>query len=509
MTIASINDRGEIIWSNMDKNLRPVLRRERLGHYNKYMNQYVSWPITVENVERIRRFAEWINVEIRSDILHDLDIAKPEELVDYFLTVRYLMSSTDHSHLKWRAGIRIRPSTHIQAGMEYALHTPRCFISDPDENDRRAIALLAIDQAQSYPCIVVHHGPEAGTWRKMITEYLTVPPAVLDISQVNSQTHKRSIWLANYHDLEKRGFSLPAGMTHWSVIVDHGHLFRNPMTNRAEHLTKLCRHVNYCFLLTEFQINRSERDLWGLLRTLDRQEEFLEFRDHLTGYLDQQLNSPTPSFLKQATEPKLRALYFSLRSLCLLRRAEDPELGVQEQIRSIPLGPLPMDFQGTYIPSPRRWLGLKKVQGATEWLKAQLAREGGAMLILAHHNDVSEAIAKQLGCQVIYGRNRSPEKRNRALQEFMKPQGPRTLVVAKDVTLPWADLSFVQKIVFIEPPQTPLEAEEILGPIVSAQSEPHLMVYYLLAEHRLDRAALRRLDLRKRLSRSILDGEKP
>lgn len=500
---AAINQYGEIVWP---RELTPPehtrLAEMKLRTHQYFTNSYVSHPENAQKVKAIRRFALQNQIEIRPNFEMGLSINKPQALEDYFLDRRFAMSSAETSSVQLSQKLQQQPSPLILAGIEYALHVPRCFISDPQATDRLAIALIAIHETMSYPCILVYREAEREFVVNQIAAWLPREIEVLNFKNATQQLSKKYIWLLGYHELERQIIERTDKPKHWSVIVDHGHMAKNPFSHRSEELFALTQGITHCFLLTEFQVNRSEKDLWGLLKVLKKRDEFIEYKKFLLEAPDIPTQVRTSNFSNDQRELYRRGLYGLLRSTCMLRRADDAGLAVQESVKYIPLDENP---NGS-VRSAWRRLGLRKINGANQWLEDWFAKHIAKTLIIVHHNEVADGIAAAHGFNIIYGRKGSPQQRERFLNEFLDPHGSQALILSKDAVLPIMDLSAIQAVVFVEPPHTPHQVASILDNIVSTPKEEQLRVYYLIVDHPIDYRALANLDWRKRMHRTTVDG---
>jgi hypothetical protein len=485
---ARIDLYGEILWP---KALGERVKQEKgLDSLHDWLlERRVSQPLNLEAVQAIAEAAKRLDVRVLDYPEYSLSLSNPQGLVDYFHFKRLEMSRAEAFRGKFSHPLKVEPSDFIKAGIRYAIHVRKCFITDPDRESRMSIAIAAAHQVEGYPCLLVCRKQEVDLWFAMLDRWL--PGANL----------KKGIVLVEYTELKKQ-FGHLSGIKFWSAIVDHSEMIKNPNAQRTRLISKLVRRPNYVFLTTDFPVSLQVSDLLEPLSILGRKREFEE----LIVYLKDALPDPLLQGGAYREQGMLRRLHTTLRSTCLVRRGDDPGLLVQERVEFIPLSTgLPEGFEEAWFKSPIHWLGAHKVLGALDWLKKYRAVRAEKFVVVTHHQRVGAEIASQLGVALLYGGIASSAERDEVIRRFLEEES-QILVLAKDVEmdLTW-DFRSIRTIVFVEPPFSPRELKKILAAFQDEKNPASLTGYYLCTNHPMDLDAMARLDLRLQRMRVVLD----
>lgn len=501
-----IDDYGRIIWRFQKKPIQEKLLAHKIARLDRYADAFITQPLTVESVRKTAAFARKLGIEITPHEELGLSVDHPEALVAYYYLQRIEMSLADTPFEKVARTTRKPLSPFIEAAVLYALHTQRCFIADPEENDRQVAALASIHLLKGYPCALVYREQERDTWVRLIKAYLSENIQILNGSLIESVPAARSIWLFDYHDLEQ-GVGIPR-IAPKGIIVDHAHFIKNPQANRTQMAAYLARGANYRFLVTDFPVNLSPSDLREPLEILGKTQEFQGMTDFLKMVNADPLDNR--ELLRSNTEyhTRLAKLYRKLRCTCLVRRANEPGLRSHEHIHQIELSPIPARIALDDVLSDLRLLGLQKTEQAIAWLRRFLAQNSGKALIFAHHNDVVEELAAALNLPAIYGKVTDEEKRSAIAARFIHPDGPQALIVASDVELTW-HLTPVTALVFVELWITPRQLYGFVDHILGQDETRTLPVHLLHVRDSLDDDALERLGLRLDDYDLTMDGVQP
>ena len=161
-----IDDYGRIIWRYQKKPIQEKLLAHKIARLDRYADAFITQPLTVESVRKTAAFARDLGIEIAPNTGFDLSVDDPEALVEHFYVQRIEMSLADTPFEKVVRCTRQPLSPFIQAAVLYAIHTQRCFIADPEENDRQISALAAIHTLNGYPCALVCREQERDTWAR-------------------------------------------------------------------------------------------------------------------------------------------------------------------------------------------------------------------------------------------------------------------------------------------------------------------------------------------------------
>jgi hypothetical protein len=501
-----IDHYGRIIWRFQKKPIQEKLLAHRIARLDKYADAFITQPLTVESVRKTAVFARDLDIKIEPHEELGLSVDHPEALVAYFYLQRIEMSLADTPFEKVARYTRQPLSPFIEAAVLYAIHTQRCFIADPEESDRQIAALASINLLKGYPCALVCREQERDMWTRLIKTYLPEDIQILNGRLIESSPAARSIWLFDYHDLE-RDVSLPR-IAPKGIIVDHAHFIKNPQANRTQLTAYLARGARYRFLVTDFPVNLSPSDLREPLEILGKTQEFNEMVD----FLNQVDTDPLENreALRSNTEyhARLTKLFRQLRCTCLVRRANEPGLRSHEHIHPIELKPIPARINMDDVLSDLRLLGLQKTEQAVAWLRRFLPQNSGKVLIFAHHNDVVEELAAALNLPAIYGKVTDDEERSAIAAQFIHPDGPQALIVASDVELTW-NLAPVTALVFVELWITPRQLYGFVDHILGQDETRTLPVHLLHVKESLDDDALERLGLRLTDYDLTMDGVQP
>jgi hypothetical protein len=487
-----INRFGEIFWGYLSSDLYREREKLQLGLRDWHTgNRYVTWPESLEKIEMVIGFVQRHQLEVRSKI--GISLEQPQALMEYFFSKRIEMSwAEDPQPEKLTHPFPINLTPSQMAAADYATHTHCCFIADIQAVDRRAAALGAIEQADAYPCILVLPKTEREAWIEQCCDILP-STEVLNLVDANDRTPKKSIWLVEYSQLEQ--FHFPFWLPYQSVIIDHADFIKNPDAKRSQKVAGLARPAKYRFLLTDFPVNLSPADLREPLRILGKQDSFADLQSFLAAEPPDPLDASTSSFLLYKRQQKLEHLYRCLRATCLVRRGNNPGLQIRRQVENVKTTQLPEKFQPGEIKNCLRELGLQKTAGVIEWLWKFVPKIQGKILIVAHHNDVVEALSAGLNIPAIY-RKVGDSERCQHWKDFLAPNGPRALVLSAKAALP-ESLSGVTALVLVELIITPQQLSRLVSCILDKDPQVALSIHHLVASgNPLDLDALARLDLR-------------
>lgn len=500
------NSFGQILWNRWD--LTRELRA--IATYNIYYGTYVTSPATLGLARDALTFARRHNIEIQPWGRSDLVLNAPESLMEYHNARLFELSRAETTKLILTRPLKEEMSQFVMTGIQYALLSQRCIIADPSPQDRMEIALGAIHQRECYPCLIVCGKDERQHWHEKIQALLPEEVQVLDVCDAQSAVPEKVILFAEHSILERqfRWPTLPrrkdkAGT---SLIVDEAHLFKNPEARRTQNLLSIRKGVSYRLLLTDYPVDLSYQDLRILLRILDREGEFEDLYDSLrTASRDPLINASRNQY-RHGHTTVLRRLHFKLRASCMIRRADDRELGVQERVMHIGLtDSFPAGFDPEAIKHPLHVIGAKKTESAIPWLRLFLQGCRGKTLIFAHHNDVVERVAKALEIPAYYGKTTSEKERSVIIQDFRHDNKLKALMVANDMELEW-DLPDVSQVVFVEMPRSLSKYENVLNRVAGNDGENPVSVYFLVSENLLDKRAQYRLQFREAEYDIIMDG---
>lgn len=499
-----INRFGEIFWGYLPQELYREREKLQLGLRDWHTgNRYVTWPESLEKIEQVARFVQRHGLEVRSKI--GLSLNLPQALMEYFFSKRIEMSwAEDLQPEKLERPFPANLTPFQLAGADYAAHTHCCFIADIQAIDRRAAALGAIDQADAYPCVLVLPKSEREAWIEQCRDILPLTE-ILNLVDANERTPKKSIWLVEYSQLEQCYF--PFWLPYQAVIIDHADLIKNPASIRSQKVAELARPASYRFLLTDFPVNLSPADLREPLQILGKQDSFADLQNFLTVESPDPLDATASSLLWYKRQQKLEQLYRSLRATCLVRRGNDPGLQIRRQVENVKLTRFPEKFKPGDVKSCLRELGLQKAAGVIDWLWKFIPQTPGKILIVAHHNDVVEALATGLNLPAIY-RKVGEAERGLHWKDFLALDGPRALVLSAKAALP-DSLSGITALVLVEFQFTPQLLSNLVSRILGQDPQAALSIQHLAAsESILDQQALDRLELRLENIEIVLGRDK-
>jgi superfamily II DNA or RNA helicase len=291
-----------------------------------------------------------------------------------------------------------------------------------------------------------------------------------------------------------------------SLIVDEAHLFKNPEARRTQNLLAIRKGVSYRLLLTDYPVDLSYQDLRILLRILNRESDFEDLYDSLRTASRDPLVNASRDYYGYRHQIKLRRIHFKLRANCMVRRADDRELAVQERSMAIGLtNDFPAEFDPEQIKHPLHVIGARKAESAIAWLRLFLQGCMGKTLIFAHHNDVVEKVSAALEIPAYYGKIGSERERNRIIQEFRHGNKQYALIVANDMEIEW-DLPDVSQVVFVEMPRSLSKYENVLNRVSGDGIGKSVSVYFLVSDNLLDKRAQYRLQFREAEYDVIMDG---
>ena len=497
------NQFAQILWNRYDlaKELRSI------ATYNLYYGTYITSPTTLRIAKETYAFAGRHGIDIKLHGRFDNLLRDPITLMEYHNARMFELSRAEDTSFVLLKPLKQTILSSVIAGIQYALLTQKCIIADPSLDDRVTIALGALHQKECYPCLLVCSKDAKPYWHEKIRALLPDDVQLIDNPGIVTALPPKAILIVEHTLLEKPfrlpAFSQQANKVRISLIVDEAHLFKNPEARRTQNMLELRRGTSYRLLLTDYPLDLSYKDLQMLLRILDRDRDFEDLYEALrTASRDPLINARTNNY-SYGHQTILRRLHFKLRASCMVRRGEDRELSVQEHVVSVRLTDIPADLDPEQIKHPLHMIGVKKIQGAIDWLRSFLCQHPGKTMIFAHHNDVLERIAAALNIPTYYGKTVSEKQRNKIIQDFRDVRECQALMIANHVEIEW-DFPDVTQVVYVEMPRSLSKYENLLNCV--GNQEKLVSVYFLVSENFLDKRAQYRLQFREKEYDVVMDG---
>ena len=193
------------------------------------------------------------------------------------------------------------------AGVRFLAGGKRVLLADEMGTGKTVQALVAIDQVDAYPALVVCPNSLKHNWAKEVKTWTDAIPVVIEgtakqrrdkIAQAREGVgNSNVVVIVNYESLVKHTAQAPFGNTvlteekkaakelndiQWStVVVDEAHRIKNPKADQTRAVWGVSRRAPYRFALTRTPVVNDPDDLWSILHFLIPEEQSARnrFRD--------------------------------------------------------------------------------------------------------------------------------------------------------------------------------------------------------------------------------------
>ncbi len=537
---AKTNDFGETELREISEELRNILKSKGLAIWNWGKECLVSNPKTTKDIKDVRRLFKKHSVRYQANKNFDWLNDSPKELIEKARLQREIMSRAENY-----AGDlpkRMAASEFQLAGALYAFHARRCLITDLDSRDRRAEALIALENLNEYPVLLVCREMNRTRWIEEIQRRIK-DVEIYDFKENTGPLPEgkgKYIFLLTYANSEKKARLLQRREgrlkkhPYFTVIVDHADYLRNAKKTKFNALWRLCEgNMQRCRLvLTDRPMSSSKKDLEAPLKLLGLWDDLdKELQGVIDGSSRDPVDEQRSSFFEIDQDRLARKLYHELRATCMVRRAEDYGLQVREEKRFTKCSSiLPKKVLGerrkqknTAEMSNAHWTGLCKAADIVKQIKAyRLEHPGEMLLIIAHHNAVIEYLKAELNIPAIYGKVQSEEKRKELRRRFREAKAGAALILAQDILLPElgnetdkegtekldAGFGNIDTIFFAEMRNTTAVQDRLEVHLLKGHPERHLNVFHLVhyRDSNIDPDSTYRESQREKDTGEILDG---
>lgn len=269
---------AEIEWRGISKALKYELKNKHLaiGHWGK--GCLISTPKTAKNITDVHPLLKNPDVVYLAHENFDWLNENPEKLIKKIRLQREAMSRAEHYDgdlIK-----KMNASEFHLAGALYAFHARCCIIADLDSRDRRAEALIALENLNEYPALLVCREMHRKYWVDEIQR------RIKDVEIYDFKENKVSlpegkgkhIFLLTYANLKEKAPILQRKKPrsklkkhpYFTIIVDRADYLQNTQSPTFKMLHKLSNNkMQRCRLvLTDRPMSSSKKDLEVSLKLL-------------------------------------------------------------------------------------------------------------------------------------------------------------------------------------------------------------------------------------------------
>lgn len=524
-----IDQYGRVVLPFMKEEIRAEWRNSGIGFYDPQAHKHLAEPWSEEKIAEIKKFAKDKNRKFEAKNTYGLSVHKPKALVNFFYAQRYALS--------WREGIEYplqlpnayKNQVHhkelhnkmmrelpnwVKAGVFYATQARRAFLADSDQIESQIIALAATYYLGAYSAVLVCSRTKVRSWQKRAANFLPYLDVVnLGKAKTLKPGNDETLYILAYEDLEK-GTQCLARKKYHAIIVDHADFIKNPDTSRTEYVRALAnkRNIAYRFLLTNFPMNISPKDLLEPLKILDVLDRF----EDLKTFMQTSPANPTlrnrSFFHDMDYQRNLEKLDQRLRVVGMLRRESFPGLRIVKKIIAVKVSAnLPKELRGIKdVNHLLRKLAFRKAHDVVVKLKnIQERHPNKKAVVFVHYVDVANYFAKALGAHLINSENRSKTKNLKAIEAFRTQKGGSTLIIGNKVDEKgWdGEIGQVDMVYITDLNITPKDYQKIAQKLVNSKNQQSLTIAFLVSDHWRDRNAWAVLQERIKQVEIVLDSK--
>ena len=425
-----------------------------------------------------------------------------------------------------RLGGELRPFQ--RAGVAYALESRRLFIADEQGLGKTVEALALLEEDDAFPAVVICPASLKLNWQREIARWL--PHRSLHVVVGTGKAIPRAdITVLNYEIVhahrERLAISRPR-----ALILDESHYVKNPAAKRTRAVRKLAEQLPDGALklcLTGTPVMNHPDELISQLRILGRLEEFgsgARFKRRFQGAGAEErihwhlrrtcfVRRLKKDVLPQLPEKRQVVVPVALENEKEYRLAErDVVAWLQEQ--PLELSELEAKVQATLraerlaqLNTLRRLAARGKLGPALAWIDDFLESEE-PLVVFASHREIQELVVSRFPDALhVVGADKVDE-RDRAVQAFQDPSGPRLIVCSTRVAGQGITLTRASNVAFLDLEWSPAMHDQAEDRCHRIGQRDAVTAWYLLAADTIDESMAEVLARKRGIVGAVTDGRR-
>ncbi|MFA5944111.1 MAG: DEAD/DEAH box helicase [Candidatus Thermoplasmatota archaeon] len=433
---------------------------------------------------------------------------------------------------------RLRP--YQQEGVGFALTRKRILLADSMGLGKSLQALVAVEKAGAYPCVVVCPAAVKLGWQREVLKWVPWRSAqVLNTGRDSLRAAQVTVLNpellpAQLDDLKALGIR--------ALILDEAHFFKNPDSQRSRNALDLSRNVPLRMALTGTPIKNRREDLVHQLRILDQLDAVLSIYKGLLPHWYKPSMGPLAEVhaIRALQQLDAKELNGRLREVCMIRRTKlevakeipplartrvevvpghlkayhDKERAMLDWVRkwhdkfgseAQQVEPaMTLEFRA-HLTALRREAALAKLPFVKDWVEP-LMESGERVIFFAYHKDVVARLAEALPGRVATITGDTPAPVRRAVLDALDHVD--FLVATMDSTGYGVDgiQLHASHVAFVELDWTPTKHEQCEGRLHRIGQIDRVSSWYFVASNTLDRVMMDVLDSKWSDIQGVVDG---
>ena len=425
-----------------------------------------------------------------------------------------------------RLGGELRPFQ--RAGVKYALESRRLFIADEQGLGKTVEALAALEEDDAFPAVVICPASLKLNWQRE-TEHWLPHRSLHVVVGTGKVIPKADITVLNYEIVHAHRERLAIARPK-ALILDESHYVKNPQAKRTRAVRRLAEQLPENALkvcLTGTPVMNHPDELISQLRIIGRLEEFgsgARFKRRFQG---------------AGAEERI---HWHLRRTCFVRRLKKDVLPQLPEKRQVVV-PVALENEKEYRLAERdviAWLQeqpleLSELEGKVQaTLRAErlaqlnvlrrLAARGklGPMLawiddfmqseeplvVFASHREIQEMVVQRFPDALhVVGADKA-EERDRAVQAFQEPDGPRLIVCSTRVAGQGITLTRASNVAFLDLEWSPAMHDQAEDRTHRIGQRDAVTAWYLLAAGSIDEQMAEVLARKRGIVGAVTDGRR-